>query len=188
MRALDDRVIYLGTVSKVFAPGLRVGWVIAPQEVLNKLVLAKQGSELCGSALTQVIVEHYFHDTNWQRTLQKMVKAYRTRRDAMLDELEKVMPQGVTWTKPEGGFFIWITMPPFMDTDKMLSSALDKGVTYVPGKGCYPDGRGKESMRVAFCFEEPENLREAVDRLAECMEDRLALYQAFIDAGALKVD
>lgn len=185
MKVMDDQVIYLGTVSKIFAPGLRLGWVVAPRPIIEKLNLAKQGGDLCSSALNQVMVEHYFKDTPWHETLQKVNALYKTRRDAMLAALEEFFPPEATWTHPEGGFFVWVTLPEYVDTDKMLSVALDHGVTYVPGAGCYPDGRGGNSMRIAFCFEEPEKLREAISRLADVINERLELYRIFIDAGVL---
>lgn len=185
LRALDEDVIYLGTVSKVFAPGLRTGWMVAPRPILKKVNLAKQGTDLCGSALNQVLVEHYFNDTPWHKTLQKAVDAYRERRDAMLEALDEHFPPEATWTHPDGGFFIWVTLPPYVDTDQMLSVALDHGVTYVPGAGCFPDGRGKNCMRIAFCYEEPDNIREAIHRLAEVIDERLGMYRVFIAAGVL---
>ena len=187
LRALSDKVIYLGTVSKVFAPGLRLGWIVAPAGVLQKVNLVKQGADLCGSAFNQIVVEHYFTDTPWQKTLQKFVNTYRMRRDAMLAALDRYFPPEVTWTHPEGGFFVWVTLPSYMDTTSMLADALASGVTYVPGDGFYPDGqRGKNCMRIAFCYESPENLDEAVRRLALVIEDQLELYRAFLRAGAIK--
>jgi 2-aminoadipate transaminase len=188
LRALDAEVIYLGTVSKVFAPGLRTGWVIAPHPILQKLNMVKQGTDLCGSALCQVIVEYYFNETAWQSTLQDMCGKYRTRRNAMLDALDEFFPPEANWTHPAGGFFVWVTLPPYVDTPQMLSIALEAGVTFVPGDGCYPSesGKGHNAMRVAFCYEEPEQLREAIRRLSLVIEERLKLYRAFISAGALK--
>ena len=185
LRSMDDEVIYLGTVSKVFAPGLRTGWVLAPRPIAAKLNLAKQGTDLCGSALNQVMVEHYFHDTPWRETLADLVKLYAHRRDVMLDALDEFFPKEATWTHPQGGFFVWVTLPAYVDTDKMLSVALDNGVTYVPGAGCFPDDGGGSSMRIAFCFEEDDKIREAISRLADVINDRLELYRAFIQAGAL---
>ena len=187
LRARSEKVIYLGTVSKVFAPGLRTGWIIAPRSVLAKINLVKQGTDLCGSAFNQVMVEHYFADTPWEKTLQTFVKTYRERRDAMLAALEEFFPPEAVWTKPEGGFFVWVTLPEYVDTSALLAVALENGVTFTPGDGFYPDGvRGRNSMRIAFCYESPENIREACRRLAEAIEDRLELYRAFLDAGAIK--
>lgn len=187
LKAMDDRVIYLGTMSKIFAAGLRCGWVAAPRSTIAKINLVKQGSDLCGSSLDQLIVEHYFTDTPWQRTLQKFVKTYKTRRDAMLSALEEHFPPEATWTHPEGGFFVWVTLPEYVDTGSMLAEALDAGVTYVPGDSFFPGGKlGKNCMRINFSYETPENIEEAIRRLAGVIEDRLELYRAFIDAGAIK--
>ena len=168
LRSLSDQVIYLGTVSKMFAPGLRTGWVIAPLPIRQKINLVKQGADLCGSALCQVIVEHYFHSTDWRTTMTSMIDKYHERRDAMLAALEEYFPAEATWTHPTGGFFIWVTLPEYMDTPQMLTAALEAGVTFVPGDGCYPasSGLGKNCMRLAFCYEEPEDIREAIKRLA----------------------
>ncbi len=187
MKALSDQVVYLGTVSKTLAPGLRCGWVAAPHGVIGKLNLAKQGTDLCGSMFDQVVVEHYFTDTPWQRTLQRFVKTYRQRRDAMLAALEEHFPAEASWTHPQGGFFVWVTLPAYVDTSSMLGAALEHGVTYTPGDGFFPDGvRGRNCMRIAFCYETPENITEAIRRLAEVIEERLELYRAFIQAGAIK--
>ena len=103
-----------------------------------------------------------------------------------LKRLRNTFPEEATWTHPAGGFFVWVTLPEYVDTDSMLSVALEHGVTYTPGSGFYPNGTdGKNSMRLAFCFESPENLREAIRRLAGVIEDRLELYRAFLEAGAL---
>ena len=115
LKALDPDVVYLGTVSKVFAPGLRTGWIAAPRAVLSKINLVKQGADLCGSSFDQVVVEHYFTDTPWQRTLQKFVKTYRVRRDAMLKALDEYFPPEASYTRPLGGFFVWVTLPSYVD-------------------------------------------------------------------------
>ena len=187
LKALDDRVVYLGTISKTFAPGLRTGWIAAPKGVLAKINLVKQGGDLCGSSFDQVVVEHYFTDTPWQRTLQKFIKTYGVRRDAMLAALEEFFPPEATWTTPEGGFFLWVTLPEYVDTGSMLAEALEAGVTYCPGSSFYPDGvTGKNCLRVNFSYESPENITEAIRRLAIVIEDRLELYRVFLEAGALK--
>ena len=189
LKAMDSRVVYLGTISKTMAPGLRVGWIVAPQHVLAKINLVKQGTDLCCSSFDQAVVEHYFTDTNWQKVLQGFIKVYDERRKAMLDALEEFFPEEATWTHPEGGFFLWVTLPEYVDTGSMLAEALEAGVTYVPGDSFYPDGKqGKNSMRINFSYESPENIREAIRRLAEVIEDKLELYRVFIDAGAIKPD
>ena len=186
LRSLSEDVIYLGTVSKIFAPGLRLGCIIAPSGVIAKINLVKQGTDLCGSALCQVMVEHYFRDTPWRETLKKSIAKYTRRRQAMLDSLEELMPPEVTWTHPEGGLFIWVNVPKCIDTDQLMNVALDAGVTFAPGSGFYPDGRGHDALRMAFCFEEPQQLHEAISRLAECIDERLELYRAFVKAGAIE--
>lgn len=107
----------------------------------------------------------------------------------MLEALEEFFPKEATWTHPEGGFFVWVTLPEYVDTGSMLAEALEAGVTYVPGDSFYPDGKlGKNSMRINFSYESPENLREAIRRLAEVIEEKLELYRVFIDAGAIRPD
>lgn len=185
LRALDDEVIYLGTFSKIFAPGLRLGWMIAPRPILAKVLLVKQAADLCGSAFAQVTAERYFAGTRWRKVLQGLARTYAERRDAMLAALDEYFPPEAHWTRPEGGFFVWVELPEFVDTQTMLAEAVEHGVTYVPGDGFYPDGRGRNCMRLAFCYAEPAAITEGIKRLAEVLEDRLELYRAFIAAGAL---
>ena len=146
----------------------------------------KQGTDLCGSSFDQVVVEHYFTDTPWERTLQTFVRTYAERRDAMLAALDEFFPPEASWTHPDGGFFVWVTLPEYVDVTSMLATALEAGVIYTPGNGFFPDGvRGRNSMRIAFCYENPEAIREAIRRLAVVIEERLQLYRAFLEAGAL---
>jgi 2-aminoadipate transaminase len=185
LRALDDEVIYVGTFSKIFAPGLRLGWVIAPHPILAKFLLAKQAADLCGSAYAQITAERYFADTRWRRVLQDLTRTYAQRRDAMLEALAEHFPPEARWTAPEGGFFVWVEMPSFLDLKSILAEAVERGVTYVPGDAFYPDGRGRNCMRLGFCYATPEAIREGIARLAEVLEDRLELYRAFAEAGVL---
>jgi 2-aminoadipate transaminase len=185
LRALDDDVIYLGTFSKIFAPGLRLGWMAAPRPIRAKVLLAKQAADLCGSNFAQAVAESYFTRTSWRKVLRGLIDAYGERRDAMLEALEEHFPAEATWTHPEGGFFIWVTLPEFLDTGTMLPEAVEHGVTFVPGDAFFADGSGRNSMRLAFCYARPEQIREGIRRLAEVLEDRLELYRAFALAGAL---
>jgi 2-aminoadipate transaminase len=185
LRALDDEVIYLGTFSKIFAPGLRLGWFIAPKPIRAKVLLTKQGADLCGSAFTQICAERYFTGTRWRKTLKELTSRYGERRDAMLEAMDEHFPSEARWTRPEGGFFVWAEFPEFLDTGTMLAEAVENGVTFVPGDGFFPDGRGRNCMRLAFCYAEPDAIREGIRRLADVLEDRLELYRAFIAAGAL---
>ena len=185
LRALDDEVIYLGTFSKIFAPGLRLGWVIAPRPILAKFLLAKQAADLCGSAYAQTTAERYFADPRWRKTLQELTRAYAERRDAMVEALGEHFPAEARWTAPAGGFFVWVEMPSFLDLKSILAEAVERGVTYVPGDAFFPDGRGRNCMRLGFCYAEPAAIREGIARLAEVLEDRLELYRAFAAAGVL---
>lgn len=186
LRALSDNVIYLGTVSKIFAPGLRTGWIIAPKSVLSKINLVKQGSDLCGPTINQLMVEHYFKDINWKQIMHTFVSTYKLRRDAMLEALSELFPKEAQWTHPEGGFFVWVTLPEYINTDSMLSVALKHGVTYTPGSGFYPNGEGGiSSMRLAFSYETSDRIYEAISRLAKVINENLGLYRVFLDAGAI---
>lgn len=186
LRALDDEVIYLGTFSKIFAPGLRLGWMTAPAPIMAKFLLAKQAADLCGSNFAQVTAERYFRGTRWRKVLQDLTHTYHERRDAMLSALDEHFPAEAVWTHPEGGFFVWVELPKFVDTKAMVAEAIEHGVTYVSGDGFYPDGRtGRNCMRLAFCYAPPEKIEEGIRRLAEVLEDRLELYRAFIRAGAI---
>lgn len=185
LRALDDEVIYLGTFSKIFAPGLRLGWTIAPKPILAKFILAKQSADLCGSAYAQITAERYFADTPWRKVLQDLTRGYAERRDAMIEALTEHFPSEAHWTVPAGGFFVWVQMPSFLDLKSILAEAVEHGVTYVPGDAFFPDGRGRNCMRLGFCYATPDAIREGIRRLAEVLEDRLELYRAFAVAGAL---
>ncbi len=185
LRALDPDVIYLGTFSKIFAPGLRLGWLAAPRPILAKVLLAKQGADLCGSSFTQAVAERYMTGTAWRRVLADLTRTYHERRDAMLDALVEHFPADVTWTHPEGGFFVWVTLPGHLDTKPLLAEAVERGVTFVPGSDFYPAGQGSNSLRLAFCYEEPAQIAEGVRRIAEVLEDKLALYRAFVEAGVI---
>jgi 2-aminoadipate transaminase len=185
MKSMDPDVIYLGTCSKIFAPGLRLAWCVAPRPLLAKINLAKQGADLCTSPFNMCLAEHYFKETDWHATLERSCANYRVRRDAMLDALDELFPAEATWTHPEGGLFLFVTLPPFFDTDQMMSAALEHGVAYVPGSNCFPDGRGKSSFRIAFSYESPETIHEGIKRLADVIADRMDLYHAFLEAGAL---
>ena len=184
-KSMDPNVIYLGTTSKIFAPGLRLAWCVAPKPVLAKINLCEQGASLCCSAFNQILAEQYFTNTDWKGTLVKSRAIYRSRRDAMISALEEFFPPEATWTHPEGGLFVYVTLPPYFDTEQMMSAALENGVAYVPGTNCFPDGQGRSSMRLAFSYEPEDKIREGIRRLSEVIADRMELYRAFLKAGAL---
>ncbi len=179
LRSLDpENVIYLGTVSKVFSPGVRVGWALAEQSVVQRLVLAKEAADLCGSSFNMLLTERYFAGDRWRTNLGVLVETYRLRRDAMLSALGEHFPDGATWTRPAGGFYVWATLPEWSDTKAMLAAAVERRVAYVPGTAFYPDGRGKDRMRLAFCHPPEDRIREGIARLGGLLDDEAALYRS----------
>ena len=179
LRSLDPRnVVYLGTVSKVFSPGVRVGWAVAEPGVLQRLILAKEAADLCGSNVTMLATERYLADPAWRTNLDRLVALYRERRDAMLGALSTHFPANACWTRPGGGFYVWVTLPEYVDTRALLAAAVDRRVAYVPGTAFYPDERGADRMRLAFCYPPPDRIAEGVRRLGELLGDEEALYRA----------
>ena len=180
LRTLDpDNVIYVGTVSKVFSPGVRVGWALAERSVVERLVLAKEAADLCGSSFTMLVTERYFADEErWRSNLATLTDVYRARRDAMLEAIDEHFPDGAMWTTPRGGFYVWVTLPDWIDTRAMLAAAVERRVAYVPGTAFYPDGRGNSQMRLAFCYPPEDRIREGVARLGGLLEDEQALYRS----------
>lgn len=180
LRSLDPRnVIYLGTVSKTFSPGMRVGWALADPSVIQRLVLAKEAADLCGSNFTMLITERWFSDdARWRTALAGLVDTYRSRRDAMIDALEEHFPSTATWTHPSGGLYVWVTLPEWSDTTAMLAAAVERRVAYVPGTAFYPDARGADRMRLAYCYPTEDRIREGVARLASLIEDDARLYRS----------
>jgi DNA-binding transcriptional MocR family regulator len=174
-----DGVFYVSTFSKTFAPGLRVGWVLAPHAVREKLVLASEANILCPSAFAQGAVTQYLTTMPWREQIKTYREVYRERRDALLDALDDLMPPGTTWTHPDGGLFVWATLPEGLDSKAMMPRAVAARVAYVPGTGFYADGTGTGNMRLNFSFSAPERLREGVRRLAGVMEEELALRAVF---------
>jgi DNA-binding transcriptional MocR family regulator len=180
LRTLDpENVIYLGTVSKTFSPGVRVGWALAEQSVVQRLVLAKEAADLCSSNLTMLMTEHWFSDeARWRGTLTGLVDTYRSRRDVMLDALEEHLAAEATWTHPGGGFYVWVTVPDWLDTKALLAAAVERQVAYVPGTAFYPDGRGANQMRLAFCYPTEDRIRDGVSSLGALLHDEAELYRS----------
>ncbi|MFE9688067.1 PLP-dependent aminotransferase family protein [Streptomyces sp. NPDC006285] len=184
LRSLDpDNVVYLGSFSKTFASGLRVGWVLAPREVREKLVLAMESATLCPPTLNQVIVSRYLATHDWQGQIKMFRENYRERRDAMLSALERYLPPGCTWTKPDGGFYVWVTVPEGVDTKAMLPRAVAAQVAYASGTGFYTNGFGSRQMRLSYCYPTPERIREGVRRLAVVVRSEMDLARALGTAG-----
>jgi 2-aminoadipate transaminase len=180
LRADDpDGVIYLGTFSKTIAPGLRVGWALAPAGVRDKLVLAAESAVLCHSSLAQLMVREYLASQPWREQVKVFRELYRERRDTMLDALRAAMPAGCRWTSPGGGFYVWLGLPPGVDAKAMLPRAIAARVAYVPGTGFYADGGGGDHLRLSYCFPEPSRIREGVRRLAEVITAEVDLRSTF---------
>ena len=130
-----DYVLYLGTFSKILSPGIRLGWLCAPPPVMEKVVLGKQASDLCTSTLSQYFVNEYFGEGRWREYIDSLCEVYRSRRDAMLEALDEYFPAEATWSQPEGGLFLWATLPCYIDTTDLLARALRENVAFVPGRG-----------------------------------------------------
>jgi DNA-binding transcriptional MocR family regulator len=173
LRSLDPgNVIYLGTLSKIFCPGLRVGWVLAEPEALERLTLFKEAADLCSSNLAQLAAEEWLSDADrWHTALADLVGIYRGRRDAMLAALETAFPAGTAWTRPHGGFYLWATLPAGVDSSALLPRAVDRGVAYVPGTAFYPGRLGTDRMRLAFCYADEEAIRTGVERLGDLLAE-----------------
>ena len=175
MRAQDsENVIYLGSFSKTIASGLRVGWALVPQSIKDKLVIASESSILCPSNFTQLTISSYLKDQPWRDQIANFVDLYRVRRDAMLESLEAHFPKEATWTKPGGGFYVWVTLPPEIDTKAMVPKAIVAKVAYVPGSAFYADGFGSWQMRLSYCHPTPERIREGVKSLGAVVKKELA--------------
>jgi 2-aminoadipate transaminase len=170
-----DRVVYLGTFSKIFAPGVRLGWVHAQPGILHKINIGKQGADLCSSNLAQMLIYSYFRHADWHAYVKRLTAIYKERRDAMLDALAEFMPNEVHWTHPEGGFFVWATLPSYVDATSMLPLAISRNVAYVPGEGFYASGSGKNCMRLNFSFVEPQKMRRGIELLSEVIRERMEL-------------
>ena len=180
MRADEaDNVIYLGSFSKTFAPGFRVGWALAPHPVREKLVLAQESATLCPPQFSQMAVSAYLANHDWQGQIKQFREMYRERRDAMVGALEDLMPAGCSWNVPDGGFYVWLTLPPGIDAKAMLPRAVTARVAYVPGTAFFADGFGSGAMRLSFCYPTAERIREGVRRLAGVLEDEIELRATF---------
>ncbi|MDQ2179908.1 PLP-dependent aminotransferase family protein [Marinifilum sp. D714] len=166
----DDHVLTLGTFSKTFAPGLRIGWILGPKEVNDKIVIAKQSSDLCTPTFVQKMAIRYMKSEHFESNLKKTIDLYHQRRDVMLAEMEKCMPEGVNWTHPEGGMFLFITLPEHMDALELFHKAIEKKVAFVTGNVFYCDGGGTNTMRLNFSYVNNEKAIAGIQRLAQIIE------------------
>jgi 2-aminoadipate transaminase len=178
----SDFVVYLGTFSKILSPGVRLGWAVAPRPVMEKLNLCKQGADLCSSPVTQLFVAAYFEERSgnkprWIAHLDSLKELYRRRRDAMLEALGEHFGAAASWTEPQGGLFIWATLPDYIDTTDLLARALEsEAVAFVPGRSAYLDGRGASSMRLNFAGIPEEDIREGIRRIGKVVREQVGLF------------
>ena len=174
MYSLDpDRVIHLGSFSKIFAPGFRLGWAIAHPDILDKIYVCKQSLDLCPPIFDQYVAAEFLKSGRLDANLKKSIELYRSKRDLLLSQLEEHMPEGITWTHPEGGLFLFLTMPKGFDAVRFYDRALDAGVAYVAGEFFHPDGSGKNTMRMNFSFMSPQKIKEGVELLARLLYDEI---------------
>ena len=168
-----DRVIHLGSFSKIFAPGFRLGWAIAHPEILDKIYVCKQSLDLCPPIMDQYVAAEFLASGRLDENLVKSVALYKGKRDLLLSLLQGHMPQGVKWTHPEGGLFLFLTMPEGFEAVKFYDRALDAGVAYVAGEFFHPDGSGKNTMRLNFSFMTEDKIRAGIKLLADLLKTEL---------------
>jgi len=175
MRAeVSENVIYLGSFSKTIAPGLRVGWALVPQSLKDKLVISSESSILCPSNFTQLTISSYLADQPWRDQIASFCELYKVRRDAMLESLEQHFPAEAKWTKPGGGFYVWVNLPAEIDTKALMPKAIVAKVAYVPGSAFYADGLGSWSMRLSYCHPTPERIRDGVKALGGVIKQEMS--------------
>ncbi|MBA7529464.1 2-aminoadipate transaminase [subsurface metagenome] len=166
-------VISLGTFSKILCPGLRLAWILGNKEIIEKLVIMKQATDLCTTVLNQLIAYEYCHQNDIDKNIESNVEIYRRKRNAMLEALDKYFPVEATWTKPQGGFFVFATLPEYIDTGEMFKEAIEENVAYVPGAPFFADGKGQNTMRLSFCFPSVEDIDEGIKRLGKVIKKRI---------------
>ncbi|MDQ4005038.1 MAG: PLP-dependent aminotransferase family protein, partial [Actinomycetota bacterium] len=173
LRSLDpDNVIYLGTLSKIFCPGIRVGWILAEPDVLQRLILFKEAADLCSSNFNMLVAERWLSDRDrWIGSLRGLTDVYRSRRDAALESLAEHFPEDASWTHPLGGFYVWVRVPG-ADLRALLPEAVERRVAYVPGTAFYPDGSGADRLRIAYCYPPEADVREGVRRIGALLAGR----------------
>lgn len=172
-------VVYLGSFSKIFAPGYRVGWAVAPPAIREKMKLASEAAILCPSSVGQFSISMYLDNFDWKRQIEEFRGMYKDRRDAMVAALDEFMPM-CTWNVPDGGFYVWVGLPDGLDAKDMLPRAVTNLVAYVSGTAFFAGGRaGRDHMRLSFCYPEPVEIREGVRRLSEVVSRDLELHEIF---------
>lgn len=171
----SGHVILLGTFSKIFVPGFRIGWVVAHEAIVDKFVTAKQSTDLCTPTLNQKIVHKYIEKGYFDHNLKEIITQYHDKRDNMLKAFKEYMPEGVKWTEPEGGLFLFLTLPNKMDAERLFQKAIDNNVAFVLGSVFHCDGSGKDTMRINFSFMPKDKTTEGVKRLANVIREEMSL-------------
>jgi 2-aminoadipate transaminase len=185
MRSVEtDGVIYLGTFSKTFAPGLRVGWAVAPHAIREKLILANESAVLSPSAFTQNVITSYFANSDWRGQIDTFRGIYHERKEALVSSLRDHLPE-LTWTNPTGGFYVWLTLPEQLDSKAMLPRAVKELVAYTPGTAFFADGDGRHNIRLSFCYPTPDAIRLGVRRLTKVINGETELLDTFAGTGHL---
>jgi 2-aminoadipate transaminase len=177
-RGGPERVVYLGTFSKIFAPGARLGWVHANPAILERMRVAKVGADLGPSTLSQALTIAYFRSGEWRNYVERLKETYEERWEVMLKALAEFMPAGVSWTRPGGGFFVWVTLPEGVDTAAVLPQVVSRDVAYIPGADFYPSATTRNHLRLSFSFSEPELIRQAVQILAQVIGEVLGVQSS----------
>ena len=177
LRAMDDNVIYMGSFSKILAPGFRVGYVLAPPAIRDKLVLAQESALLCPSSFTQFMISEYLSHADWQKQIDTFRGVYRERKDAALSAVREFMP-GVETTTPDGGFYLWLTLPEGIDSKAMLPAAVEELVAYTPGTAFFGDGTGHRNLRICYSYPTPENIRIGIQRLSNVVNKQTEMLVA----------
>jgi 2-aminoadipate transaminase len=178
-------VIYIGTFSKILSAGLRLGWMVSPTPIREKVVLGKQASDLCTSTLTQEFAVRFLESGRLPGYVEDLVSIYRSRRDAMLGAMAEYFPHGSSWNRPEGGLFVWARLPEYINTEDLLAKALLKGVAFVPGTGAFVDGRGADSMRLNFSGVSEEKIIEGIRRIGTVAREQLDLYETMTSTAEI---
>lgn len=175
IKSLDtqDRVIFLGTFSKILCPGFRLGWIMAGPEILEKFNFIKQGSDLQSCTTTQMQAAQFLDDNDLDEHIQKIIDLYRKRRDVMIDALEKYLPKEVSYTHPEGGLFLWLTFPKGVDSKELAKVAIEKKVAFVPGGAFFPEPGNDNYARLNYSSSDEEKIVEGIKRLAEAIKSFL---------------
>ena len=168
-----ERTLHLGSFSKIFAPGFRLGWIIGPEELIEQIYVCKQCLDLCPPVFDQYLATEFLTSGALDANLKNTIAEYRRRRDLMLSLLEKYMPEGVSWTHPEGGLFLWLTLPPSIDTVALYDKAIAAGVTYVAGSFFYVDGSHRNTMRLNFSFIDESKMEPGIKLLASLVREEL---------------